>query len=135
MLLFGVVRRLPRTWWIWGAAVTAVFFIFTVLISPVYIVPIFNKVTRLDDPKIVDPILSMARANGIPAKDVYEIDASRQTTRISANVSGFANTMRITLMTTFCAAARRRKFRRSWDTRWGTTLCITSTTASCFCRS
>ena len=39
----------------------------------------------------------MARANGIPAKDVYEIDASRQTTRMSANVSGFANTMRITL--------------------------------------
>ena len=39
----------------------------------------------------------MARANGIPAKDVYEIDASRQTTRMSANVSGFAHTMRITL--------------------------------------
>jgi STE24 endopeptidase len=97
MLLFGVVRRLPRTWWIWGAAVTIVFLIFTVLISPVYIVPIFNKVTRLDNPRIVDPILSMARANGIPAKDVYEIDASRQSTRMSANVSGFANTMRITL--------------------------------------
>ena len=97
MLLFGVVRRLPRTWWIWGAVVTILFLIFTVLISPVYIVPIFNKVTRLNDPKIVDPILSMARANGIPAKDVYEIDASRQTTRMSANVSGFANTMRITL--------------------------------------
>jgi STE24 endopeptidase len=97
MLLFGVVRRLPRTWWIWGAVVTILFLIFTVLISPVYIVPIFNKVTRLNDPKIVDPILSMARANGIPAKDVFEIDASRQTTRMSANVSGFANTMRITL--------------------------------------
>jgi STE24 endopeptidase len=97
MLLFGVVRRLPRTWWIWGAVVTTMFLIFAALIAPVYIVPIFNKVTRLDDPKIVDPILSMARANGIPAKDVYQIDASRQTTRISANVSGFANTMRITL--------------------------------------
>ena len=97
MLLFGVVRRLPRTWWIWGTVVTVLFFIFFALISPVYIVPIFNKVTRLDDPKIVDPILSMARANGIPAKDVYEIDASRQTTRMGANVSGFANTMRITL--------------------------------------
>jgi STE24 endopeptidase len=97
MLLFGVVRRSQRTWWIWGAIVTIVFTIFTVLISPVYIVPIFNKVTRLDDPKIVDPILSMARANGIPAKDVYTMDASRQTTRMSANVSGFANTMRITL--------------------------------------
>ena len=97
MLLFGVVRRLQRTWWIWGAVVTTLFLIFAALIAPVYIIPIFNKVTRLDDPKIVDPILSMARANGIPAKDVYEIDASRQTTRMSANVSGFANTMRITL--------------------------------------
>src|SRR5260370_2983799 len=97
MLLFGVVRRLQRTWWIWGAVVTTVFLVFAALIAPVFIFPIFNKVTRLDDPRIVDPILSMARANGIPAKDVYQIDASRQTTRMSANVSGFANTMRITL--------------------------------------
>ncbi len=97
MLLFGVVRRLPRTWPIWGAVVTICFAIFAILITPVYITPIFNKVTPLNNPKIVDPILSMARANGIPAKNVYEIDASKQTTRMSANVSGFANTMRITL--------------------------------------
>jgi STE24 endopeptidase len=97
MFLFGVVRRLPRTWWIWGSVVSVLFLIFTILIAPVYIIPIFNKVTRLDDPKVVDPILRMARANGIPARDVFEIDASRQTTRMSANVSGFASTMRITL--------------------------------------
>ena len=97
MLLFGVVRRLSLTWPIWGALVPLLFMIFTIAIAPVYIVPIFNKVTRLDDPKVVDPILSMARANGIAAKNVYEIDASRQTTRMSANVSGFGNTMRITL--------------------------------------
>ncbi len=97
MMLFGVVRRLPRTWWIWGAVVANLFLIFVALIAPVYIFPIFNKVTRLDDPKIVDPILNMARANGIPAKDVYTVDASRQSTRMSANVSGFAGTMRITL--------------------------------------
>jgi STE24 endopeptidase len=97
MLLVGIVRRLPRSWWIWGAVVTILFQTFAALIAPVYIIPIFNKVTRLQDPKIVDPILSMARANGIPAKDVYQVDASRQTTRMSANVSGFANTMRITL--------------------------------------
>lgn len=97
VVLFAVVRRLPRTWWIWGAAVTSLFWIFTALIVPVFIVPVFNKVTRLDDPKMVDSILSLARANGIPAKDVYMMDASRQTTRMSANVSGFANTTRITL--------------------------------------
>jgi Zn-dependent protease with chaperone function len=97
VVLFGLVRRLPRTWWIWGAAACTIFLIVGILIGPVYLLPFFNKVTPLNDPKITAPILSMARANGIPAKDVYQIDASRQTTRMSANVSGFANTMRITL--------------------------------------
>ncbi len=46
---------------------------------------------------MTEPILRLARANGIPARDVFQIDASRQTTRISANVSGFSKTMRITL--------------------------------------
>ena len=96
-LLFGIVRRLPRTWWIWGAGVAYVFMIIVVMIAPVYLVPIFNKVTPLHDAKIVDPILRLARQNGIPAKDVYQIDASRQTMRMSANVSGFGSTMRITL--------------------------------------
>ena len=97
MLLFGVVRRLPRTWWIWGSIVSILFVMFTVLIAPVYIFPIFNKITRIDDPRITGPILSLARANGIPANNVYEIDASRQTTRMSANVSGLGSTTRITL--------------------------------------
>jgi len=96
-LLFGVVRRLPRTWWIWGSVVSIVFLAFFVLIAPVYIFPLFNKITLLEDPKVTQPILSMARANGIPADKVYQIDASRQTTRMSANVSGFGHTMRITL--------------------------------------
>jgi len=97
VLLFWVVRKLPRTWWIWGAAVTLVFVIFVIMIGPVFLQPIFNKVTRLDDARVTQPILQMARANGIPAKDVWEIDASKQTTRMSANVSGFGQTMRITM--------------------------------------
>jgi len=96
-LLFGVVRRLPRTWWVWGTVVTILFLIFIVLIGPVWVVPIFNKVTRLNDPKITEPILRLAHANGIPARDVFQIDASKQTTRMSANVSGFGHTMRVTL--------------------------------------
>ena len=97
VLLFGIVRRVPRTWWAWGALVSWAFLVFTVLISPVYIFPLFNKLTLLNDPKVTGPILRLARANGVPAHDVWEIDASRQTTRMSANVSGFGHTMRITL--------------------------------------
>ena len=73
------------------------FLAFVSLIAPVYIFPLFNTYTKLEDPTVRDPILSMARANGIPAKDVYEFDASRQSNRVSANVSGFAQTLRISL--------------------------------------
>jgi STE24 endopeptidase len=97
MVLFGVVRRLPRTWWTWGAGVSIVFLIFFIMIAPVFIFPLLNKYTVLDDPRITKPILSLARANGIPAQKVYQVDASRQTTRMSANVSGYGQTMRITL--------------------------------------
>jgi len=95
--LFGLVRRLGKSWWVWGATVTIIFLAFVILISPVYIAPLFNTYTKLQDASIKDPILSMARANGIPATDVFEFDASRQSNRVSANVSGFAGTQRISL--------------------------------------
>lgn len=95
--LFGLVRRLGKSWWVWGAALTILFFAFVSLIEPVYVAPLFNKYKKLEDARIKDPILSMARANGIPATDVYEFDASRQSNRVSANVGGFANTLRISL--------------------------------------
>src|ERR1700719_3468788 len=95
--LFGLVRRLGKNWWVWGAVAAVVFIAFVALIAPVYIAPLFNKYAKLEDPTIKDPILSMARANGIPATDVYEFDASRQSNRVSANVSGFAGTLRISL--------------------------------------
>jgi STE24 endopeptidase len=97
MALYGVFRKLPRTWWLWGGVVGVVFLVFVILIGPVYIDPLFNTYTPLDDPTVKDPILSMARSNGIEVDNVYQFDASRQTTRISANVSGFMGTMAIRL--------------------------------------
>jgi STE24 endopeptidase len=63
----------------------------------VYIAPLFNTYKKLDRPNIKASILNMARANGIPVTEVYQVDASRQSNRISANVSGFLGTERITL--------------------------------------
>jgi STE24 endopeptidase len=95
--LFGLVRKLGKSWWVWGAVLMIVFFAFVSLIAPVYLAPLFNTYKKLEDQRIKDPILSMARANGIPATDVYEFDASRQSNRVSANVSGLAGTLRISL--------------------------------------
>src|SRR5258708_39637683 len=89
VVLYCVVRRLGKNWWVWGAGFGVVLLVFPILIAPVYIEPLFNTFKKLENPKIKDPILSLARANGIPVTEVYEVDASRQSTRVSAYVSGF----------------------------------------------
>ncbi len=95
--LYAVFCRAPRTWPIWGTIVVVIFSFAANFIGPVYIQPLFNTYKPLSDPKIRDPILAMAQANEIPVKQVFEVDASRQTTRVSANVSGFLGTTRIAL--------------------------------------
>ncbi|MGE5213372.1 MAG: M48 family metallopeptidase [Nitrospirota bacterium] len=95
--LYAVFRRAPKTWWVWGTAVAVVFSFFVLIIAPVFIEPLFNTYKPLTKPEISEAILTMARANQIPVKQVFEVDASRQTTRVSANVSGILSTTRIAL--------------------------------------
>jgi STE24 endopeptidase len=95
--LYAVFRRAPQTWWVWGTIVAIIFTILGIMLSPVYIEPLFNTYKPLNDPAISEPILAMARANEIPVTQVFEVDASRQTKRVSANVAGFMGTTRIAL--------------------------------------
>jgi STE24 endopeptidase len=95
--LYAVFRRAPRTWWLWGTIVTVIFSFVLLFIAPVFIEPFFNTYKPLTNREISEPILAMARANQIPVKQVFEVNASRQTTRVSANVSGILGTTRIAL--------------------------------------
>ena len=95
--LYFVFRRAPRTWWVWGTIVSVVFAMLGIMLSPVYVEPLFNTYKPLNDPTISEPILAMARANEIPVTQVFEVDASRQSNRVSANVAGFLGTTRIAL--------------------------------------
>jgi len=97
VVLYAVFLRAPRTWWIWGTVVAVIFSFVLVFIAPVFIEPLFNTYKPLTKSEIKDPILAMARANQIPVKQVFEVDASRQTTRVSANVAGMLGTTRIAL--------------------------------------
>ncbi|OFX84423.1 MAG: peptidase M48 [Bacteroidetes bacterium GWF2_33_16] len=95
--LYWVISKVKQTWWIWGSTIMVVFMVFSMIISPVFISPLFNEYKPLEDQKIKEEILSMARANGVPADNVYQFDASKQSNRISANVSGFGGTTRVSL--------------------------------------
>ncbi len=97
VVLYAVFRKAPRTWWIWGAFVSLAFLVVAMLIGPVFIAPLFNDYVPLEDPATVEPILSMARGSGVEVDKVYEFNASKQSKRVSANVSGIFGTMRISL--------------------------------------
>ncbi|MGN6391913.1 MAG: M48 family metallopeptidase [Gemmatimonadales bacterium] len=96
-VLYAVLRRFPRGWPVIGSVVSMLFLVILVVIAPVFIAPLFNRFTPLEDARIRDPILRLAHANGIAADQVYVQDASRQTTRISAYVSGLLGSERIVL--------------------------------------
>lgn len=96
-ILYALVRRLGRGWWVWGTGVTTLVMGLLLLAGPVFLAPLFNHYTPLADGPVRSAVLSMARSNGVPATDVYQFDASRQSDRISANVSGLFGTTRVSL--------------------------------------
>ena len=96
-LLYGAIRRARENWWLWGAGLVILFQIVIAVIFPLFIAPLFNHYSPLPESPLKAQILSVARANDIPADNVWLVDASRQSNRISANVSGFLGTTRISL--------------------------------------
>src|ERR1700689_1582939 len=95
--IYAVIRKLPKTWWLWGSAVAILFLIFQIAIGLTYLEPVFNKFYPLAESPLKQRILSLARANGIPVEQVYEFDASKQTTKMSAHVSGLAGVAGVSL--------------------------------------
>ncbi len=108
-LIYAAIRAAGRSWWVWGWLITMTFFVFAQVIAPVFIAPLFNKYYPLREGSVKTEILSLARANGIPANDVYEFNASRQSKRISANVSGFMGTTRISMTDNLMKRASERE--------------------------
>jgi STE24 endopeptidase len=96
-LIYAAIRAVPRAWPLWATVISSALLIVSVMLGPVFIEPLFNTYKPMDDGPVKESILSLARANGVPATQVFQVDASRQSDRVSANVAGFAGTTRIAL--------------------------------------
>lgn len=96
-VLYGIIRRTREDWWLWGAALAIICQVLAVVIYPIFVAPLFNQYSPLPDGRLKTQIMSLARANNVPADNVWLMDASRQSNRISANVSGLMGTARIAL--------------------------------------
>src|SRR3954447_16632511 len=100
MILMGVIRRFPRSWWALGAVAVVVLSAVFVYLSPVLIDPVFNKFERLSNSPIRTQVLELAKRAGVDVGQVYRVDASRRTTGANAYVNGLGHTKRVVLYDT-----------------------------------
>lgn len=95
--IYAVIRRAPRAWWLWSTGIVGVFILIAMIIAPVYIAPLFNTYTEMEQGPLRGRIEAVAARRDIPAEHIYVFDQSKQHKRISANVSGLGPTIRISL--------------------------------------
>jgi STE24 endopeptidase len=96
-LLYVVLRASGARWWLWGAVVMTSLMAVVVTVHPVFIDPLFNTYQPMQAGPLKDRLLRLAQANGVPVDNVFVVDASRQSKRVSANVSGLMGTAAVRL--------------------------------------
>jgi len=110
-LLYLLMRRIGRAWWLPGAALTIACTVFGIVVTPVFVDPLFNTFVPLRDQSLKQEILDMAHREGIPADEVYEMNASRQSEHNNAYVTGLLGTQRIVLYDTLLKRFAPREIR------------------------
>ncbi len=96
----GLMRRLPRTWWLPASgAVVAVGAAF-VFAGPLVLDPIFNRFEQLPAGRTRSDVVALARQAGVRVGDVLVVDASKRTTAANAYVTGLGSSKRVVLYDT-----------------------------------
>jgi len=96
-LLYLLIRRARRTWWIWGGGLTALAISLMMLLAPVYLMPLFNDYQPLPAGDVRNAIEAMAVDAHIPADRIFVYDGSRQSNNFTANVAGIGSSARIAI--------------------------------------
>jgi len=96
-LLYLLIRRARRLWWLWAGGLTAGFIVFGMLLAPIYIEPLFNKYTPAPPGAVRDEVVSMAKSVGIPSDKIFVYNGSKQSNAYTANVSGLGGSARVAM--------------------------------------
>jgi STE24 endopeptidase len=97
MLLYALMRRSPRRWWLWAGALAAGFFVVMLVLGPVLIEPLFNRFTPAPPGPTRDAVVALARDAGVPSDKIYIYNGSKQSNRYTANVSGLFGAARVAM--------------------------------------
>lgn len=97
---FLLVRRLPKTWWLWSTAALTPVIIVAIVITPIWISPLFNKFTPLPPSELRTAIEAEAARGGLENATILVMDQSTDSKTFGAYVTGLAGTERIVLFDT-----------------------------------
>ena len=100
VLLYRLIWTFRRTWWLWAAPLVAAFMIIGMVISPLYVEPLFNTYKPAPPGPMRDAIVALAEKTGTPHDKIYIYDGSRQSNAYTANVSGLFGSARVALSDT-----------------------------------
>jgi STE24 endopeptidase len=94
------LMRWSAWWWLSGAAIFLVGYALLALIAPVWLVPLFYRLTPLPDGPLRSRLLALAARVGVPVTGVFVVDQSRKSRTANAAVTGLGRTRRILLFDT-----------------------------------
>ncbi len=97
MLLYLLIRKAGRTWWLWSGGLTAIALAVVMLLSPILIEPLFNTYKPVPPGKVRDAVVEMAGRAGIPPHKIYMYNGSRQSNNFTANAGGVGSTARVAI--------------------------------------
>jgi STE24 endopeptidase len=96
-LIYALIRRAPRTWWLWGGILVGVGFFALNVLQPILIEPLFNSYTPAPPGPVRDEVVAMARQVGVPYDKILIYNGSKQSNRYTANVAGAFGTARVAM--------------------------------------
>jgi STE24 endopeptidase len=94
-VVYGLLRWSPGWWWLWGSAVLTAGLVLLAAVVPVWLVPLFYRLTPLEDPALRARILALANRMGVRAAEASVADFSRKGRTVNAAVVGLGRTRRI----------------------------------------
>jgi len=106
---YWLLRKSPRRWWLWTGLASIPLITFLLLVTPIWIEPLFNEFGPMKDKVLESQILTLAGRAGIEGSRVYEVKKSVDTQTVNAYVTGIANTKRIVLWDTILAKLDSRE--------------------------
>jgi STE24 endopeptidase len=102
-LVYALLAWSPGRWWLWSAALLAAASVALTAVVPIWIVPLFYRLTPLADPLLRERLLGLADRAGVRAAAVAVADLSRKGRTANAGVVGLGRTRRILLADTLLA--------------------------------